>query len=59
MTELAKDEMLSIEILESMPQSELSKLAEEKAKEIFLNIHKANEKIRQARELSVEASIQV
>ena len=56
MTELVKDEMLSIEILESMSQSELEKLAIEKAKEIFLNIHNANEKIKQAKELSVEAS---
>lgn len=56
MTELVKDEMLSIEILESMSQSELSKLAKEKAEEIFLNICKANEKIKEAKELSVKAS---
>ena len=35
MTELAKNEILSVEILESMPQSELEKLAREKAEEIF------------------------
>ena len=56
MTEPVKDEMLSIEILESMSQSELSKLAKEKAEEIFLNICKANEKIKEAKELSVKAS---
>ena len=56
MTELAKNETLSVEILESMPQSELEKLAREKAEEIFSNIIKINERIEEAKKLSTEAS---
>ena len=56
MTELAKDEILSVEILESMPQSELEELAREKAEEIFSNIIKINKKIEEAKKLSTEAS---
>ena len=56
MTDIVKDEPLSIEILESMSQSKLEELAREKAREIFLNIHNANEKIKEAKELSVRAS---
>lgn len=56
MTDIVKDEPLSIEILESMPQDKLEELAREKAREIFLNIHNANEKIKQAKELSVKAN---
>ena len=56
MTDIVKDEPLSIEILESMSQSKLEELAREKAREIFLNIHNANEKIKQAKELSVKAN---
>ena len=56
MTDIVKDEPLSIEILESMSQSKLEELAREKAREIFLNIHNANEKIKEAKKLSVRAS---
>ena len=55
MTELVKDEILSVEILESMPQSELENLARKKAEEIFSNIIKINKKIEEAKKLSIEA----
>lgn len=56
MTNLVKDETLSIEILEIMSQSELEKLAKEKAEEIFLNIHRADAKIKEAIILSTKAN---
>lgn len=46
MTELAKDEILSVEILESMPQSELEKLARKKPKRYFQISLKSMKKLR-------------
>ncbi|MGP1579827.1 MAG: hypothetical protein ACTTH5_02220 [Wolinella sp.] len=56
MANLVKDEGLSVEVLESMEPSELSRLAKEKAEEIFLNIRNASEKIKEAKEQSDEAA---